>query len=97
MPTHLLALVSSMVLALADVPGAKTAVLLPTHAGARAPLGSPGALRTDHLSPKKRRVWIRIIPVVMAEGPDHYPLHPTLRRLWDTVDTSGHVVDVEMS
>jgi len=73
MPTHLLALVPSMVLILAS-----------------------GGLRTDRLSPKQLHAWNKIVDIVMADGRDGRPLYPTLRQLWDAVDTSGHVVHVEI-
>jgi hypothetical protein len=97
MPTHLLALVPSMVLVLADLPSAETPQLPPTCPAVRAPLGAPGGLRTERLSRKQLRVWSGIVAIVMAEDPTGHPLHPTLRRLWDSVDTSGHVVYVEMA
>lgn len=53
-------------------------------------------LRTDRLSPKQLQAWNTIVEIVMAEDRDGKPLHPTLRQLWEAVDTSGHVVYVEM-
>jgi hypothetical protein len=85
-----------MILVLADLPSAETAQLPTTCPAARAPLGAPGGLRTERLSRKQLRVWSQIVAIVMAQDPNGQPLHPTLRRLWDAVDTSGHVVDVEM-
>ena len=64
-------------------------------AGEAAP-GTRG-LRTDRLSRKHLQVWNRIVEIVMADDRDGRPLHPALRQLWDAVDTSGHVVYVEMS
>jgi hypothetical protein len=32
----------------------------------------------------------------MAKDRDGHPLHPTLRALWDAVDTGGHIVYVQM-
>jgi hypothetical protein len=55
-----------------------------------------GSLRTDRLSPKQLQDWKKIVEIVMAEDSNGQPLHPTLRQLWDAVDTSGHVVYVEM-
>jgi hypothetical protein len=74
---------------------------MPTHLLALVPsmalILAPGGLRTDRLSPKQLHAWNKIVNVVMAEGRDGQPLYPTLRQLWDAVDTSGHVVHVEMS
>src|SRR5262245_1593378 len=72
MPTHLLALGSSLALALA------------------------GGLRTDRLSPKQLRTWNEIVEIVRAEDGQGQPLYPTLRRLFDAVDESDHLVYVEM-
>lgn len=73
---------------------------MPNHLLALVPwmalIVAAGGLRTDRLSPKQLQAWNRIVEIVRAEGRDHQPLHPTLRRLWDAVDTSGHVVSVEM-
>lgn len=55
-----------------------------------------GGLRTDRLSRKELKVWRKIEAVVMAEGPQGQPLHPTLRGLWEAVDSSGHAVYVEL-
>ena len=55
-----------------------------------------GGIRTDRLSSKKLPVWNSIVAIVMAEDRTGRPLHPTLRRLWDAVDTSGHAVYVEL-
>jgi hypothetical protein len=73
---------------------------MPTHLLALVPsaaliLGA-GGLRTDRLSPRQLRAWNQIVEIVMAEDGDGRPLHPTLRRLWDAVDTSGHVIHVEV-
>jgi hypothetical protein len=61
-----------------------------------APRGTSGGLRTDRLSRKHLKAWKKIVETVMAEDRDAQPLHPTLRRLWEAVDLSGHVVYVEM-
>jgi hypothetical protein len=96
MPTHLLAAVPSLTLVLSGLPR--------TEAQPRAPLDRPnaalsfrvGGLRTDRLSPKQLRVWSKIVAIVMANDGAGHPLHPTLRQLWDTVDTSNHVIHVEI-
>ena len=65
-------------------------------AGEEAAPGTRG-LRTDRLSRKHLQAWNRIVEIVMADDRDGRPLHPALRQLWDAVDTSGHVVYVEIS
>jgi hypothetical protein len=70
------------------------AFLVLAHGGAT-PIWA-GGLRTDRLSRKDLRVWTRILEIVMAKDRDGRPLHPTLRALWYAVDTSGHLVYVEM-
>src|SRR5262245_53706688 len=54
----------------------------------------PRGLRTKRLSPKQLQVWRRIAAIVLAEDGSGHPLYPTLHRLWNAVDTSGHVVHV---
>jgi len=96
MPTHLLVLVPSLVLLAADVPRAAAFSAL-APAAARESQVESGALRTDRLSPGQLRVWTRIVAVVRAQDETGRPRHPTLRRLWDDVDATGHVVHVELS
>ena len=48
--------------------------------------GSPGRARGLELDRRDRE----------GRGPGGQPLHPTLRRLWDAVDASGHAVYVEL-
>ena len=73
---------------------------MPTHLLALVPSMAltlaAGALRTDGLSPRQLHAWNKIVEIVMAEDRDGRPLHPTLRELWDAVDTSSHVVHVEI-
>lgn len=59
-------------------------------------LGTSGAIRTDRLSRKDLQAWNAIVKIVLADNRDSQPLHPTLRHLWDAIETSGHVVYVEM-
>jgi hypothetical protein len=59
--------------------------------------GGRGGLHTERLSPKQLEVWRQIAAIVMADDGNGNPLHPTLRRLWDAVDGSGHVVYVDMA
>ena len=56
----------------------------------------PGGIRTDRLSGKKLEKWHQIVDLVLAEDHLGQPLHSTLRRLWDAVETSGHAVFIEM-
>lgn len=73
---------------------------MPTHLLALVPsmalILASGGVRTDRLSPRQLRSWNKIVEIVMAEGGDGQPLHPTLRQLWDAVAQSGHVVHVEI-
>jgi hypothetical protein len=57
---------------------------------------SSAGLRTDRLSGKDLKKWKRLVEIVMAEDLEGRPSHPTLRRLWDTVDASGHTIFIEM-
>ena len=74
---------------------------MPTHLLALVPslalILASGGLRTDRLSPEQLHVWNKIVEIVMAEDGGGQPLHPTLRQLWDAVDTSRHVIHVEIS
>jgi hypothetical protein len=54
-------------------------------------------LITSRLSIKELELWKEMERVVFAEGADRRPLHPTLRNLWERVDTSGHAVFIEIS
>lgn len=61
--------------------------------------GVPGAeagIRTDRLSGKRLEAWRSVVSIVKAEDRGGQPLHPTLRRLWDTVEASNHTVYVEL-
>jgi len=53
-------------------------------------------LITTRLSPKELEKWKAIEQIVFAEDANRQPLHPTLRGLWEWVETSGHVVYVEV-
>src|SRR4029450_10903356 len=97
MPTHLLALVPSLLLVVADIPTAETAPLSISQPPAPERQAGSGGLRTDRLSAKELGVWRQIVAIALARNGDGEPMHPTLRRLWDAVDASGHVVHVELS
>jgi hypothetical protein len=51
---------------------------------------------TDRLSAKDLQRWQAIERIVFAEDAAGYPLHPTLRGLWEWVETSGHAIYLEM-
>lgn len=51
---------------------------------------------TDRLTSKDLRRWNAIKRIVFAEDIEGQPLHPTLRRLWDQLERSGHVIYIEM-
>ncbi len=96
MPTHLLALVPSVAFILAGLPRAEAHPQGSEARTGQAPVARSGGLRTDRLSPKQLQAWNRIVAIVMANDGAGQPLHPTLRQLWDAVDTSNHVIHVEM-
>lgn len=54
-------------------------------------------LITSRLSIKELERWKEIERIVFAEDADRRPLHPTLRNLWEWVETSGHAVFVEIA
>ncbi len=57
---------------------------------------SPG-IRCDRLSPRKRREWKRIETIVFAKDARGQFSHPRLRSLWQSVETSGHVVYIQLA
>ena len=59
-------------------------------------LAQASAFRTDRLSARQMRLWNAIGRVVAARDPHGRPLHPTLDRLWRTVEQSGHLVFIEL-
>jgi hypothetical protein len=54
-------------------------------------------IRTDRLSPKQLRVWKAIEGIVLAEDGFGRPRHQKLHSLWQWIETSGHVVQVELA
>lgn len=52
-------------------------------------------LLTNRLSNKEMERWKEIERIVFAEDANRQPLHPTLRGLWEWIETSGHTVYVE--
>jgi hypothetical protein len=67
---------------------------LPTHSTTASAAGS--GLLTSRLSGKEMERWKKIERLVFAEGANHQPLHPTLRGMWEWIETSGHIVHVEI-
>jgi hypothetical protein len=55
---------------------------------------APG-IRTDRLSPRQRRVWAAIERIVFAKAGSGRFCHPRLHTLWQWVEASGSVVQVE--
>ena len=53
-------------------------------------------IRTDGLSGGQLKTWKAIVAVVLAADQDGTPLHPTLHRLYRAIDSSPHVVRIEM-
>ena len=93
MPNSLLVLVASVALIVPSLPRAEARPPAPI---ANPELTGSGVIRTDRLSRKQLKAWRRIVKIVMAEDRRGRPLHPTLRQLWDAVDSSHHIVYVEM-
>ena len=91
MRIRLLAL--GVALVLCDPPSAQAQPRPPRRP---AQLSASGGIRTDRLSRKELKTWNTIVAIVMAEGPGGHPLYPTLRALWDAVDSSPHAVYVEL-
>jgi hypothetical protein len=60
-------------------------------------LAETSGLNTSRLSSKDLERWKSIERLALAEGSDGQPLHPTLRNLWEWIETSGHTVFVEIS
>jgi len=93
MPSHLLAVVVTA----GSLLSTSLAVAAPPSRDALDRSGAAtGAIRTDRLSPRQLKTWNQIVEIVMAEDEQGQPLHPTLRGLWDAVDSSGHSVEVEL-
>ena len=51
----------------------------------------------SRLSAKELDLWKEMERSVFAEGADRRPLHPTLRGLWEWVETSGHAVFIQIA
>jgi hypothetical protein len=53
-------------------------------------------IRSDRLSPRKLRIWKAIEGIVLARDGSGQRRYPKLHRLWQWVETCGHVVQVEL-
>jgi hypothetical protein len=53
-------------------------------------------LLINRLSDKELEQWRAIERLVFEEDNERQPLHPTLRLLWEWIDTSGHEVYIEV-
>jgi hypothetical protein len=53
-------------------------------------------LATSRLSQKDLDRWKAIEALVFSEYTNQQPMHPTLRNLWEWIETSGHLVFVEV-
>jgi hypothetical protein len=51
----------------------------------------------SRLSAKELDLWREMERIVFAEGADGRPLHPTLRGLWEWVETSDHAVFIQIA
>ncbi len=56
----------------------------------------PTGLLTNRLNAKELKRWKSIERLVFAEDSERQPLHPTLRWMWEWIDTSGYSVYVEV-
>jgi hypothetical protein len=55
-----------------------------------------GEVRTDRLSERALERWWRIVSIVGARDSSGHPLHPRIHGLWEAVEASGCVVQVEL-
>ncbi len=63
---------------------------------APAPQRMACGLSIERLAPRERQRWEAIKRLALAEDSQGHPLHPTLRGLWEWVETSGYLVYVEI-
>jgi hypothetical protein len=61
-----------------------------------APAREVYGIDTSRLSAKDLQRWKMIERLVFAEDGKSQPLHPTLRGMWEWIETSGHTVYVEI-
>ncbi|HKX30855.1 MAG TPA: hypothetical protein VJ302_24405 [Blastocatellia bacterium] len=73
--------------------------LIAAHAAAQT--GRPrfavgSGLITDRMSSRQLKHWEGIKRLALALGDDYRPLHPTLYRLWEWAEQSGHAIYLEL-
>lgn len=56
----------------------------------------PTGFVTERLSAGDLEIWKTVERIVFAEDAEGQSLHPTLRNLWQWVETSGHTIFIEM-
>jgi hypothetical protein len=74
----------------AQVVTAQTALALPSEPTTDGK--NPTGIITDQLSPKDLQRWNAIERLVFAQDVEGQYLHPTLRGLWEWIETSGHAI-----
>jgi hypothetical protein len=60
------------------------------------PAVATSGLIITRLSEKDRARWKAVEQLVFSEDINGQPLHPTLRNLWEWIETSGHAVFIEI-
>lgn len=90
-----MALIASLLATIPQAIGQQMATL-DTPDAAIAVSSTPGAIRTDRLSPKQLREWNSIREIVFAKDRANRLLHPKLHGLWQSVEGSGHIIFVEL-
>src|SRR5215831_16722288 len=55
-----------------------------------------GGINTSRLSPKDLERWKTIEGLVFADDGKSQPLHPTIRGMWEWLETSGHTIYIEI-
>lgn len=56
----------------------------------------PTGFVTERLSASEKGKWKAVERIVFAEDKEGQPLHPTLRNLWQWIETSGHTIFIEI-
>jgi hypothetical protein len=87
---------ASVVLVLSGLPGAEAGSRATQGCRTSAAAAASSGLRTDRLSGKQLKTWEKIVAIVLAEDESGQARHPTLRRLWEAVDSSEHSIFIEM-
>lgn len=67
-----------------------------TEAQSVKPKYPPTGFVTERLSVSEQEKWKAIEQIVFAEDKGGQSLHPTLRNLWQWIETSGHTVFIEI-